>query len=251
MEFEITPTARTASPSSAWPGEAAATCDVPLRLHEPVVKGGAEGDLMELLDGRPPAMPGLCPAIRMVRNVKIAPSQVDAGRLHCHGCAPINNIVDITNYVMLEYGQPMRNGYRYVKGGSRESRLAEEGVTTPGRPGPEAHRKPSGHRRRHRAVGLAGIMGGENSEIVADTVDVVFESANFDGTCIRKGALALGMRTGAPSLKRAWTPEHPAAVNRACELGGSCWAAGGVLDGVIDILNYVPQPGTIRMDPGG
>ena len=101
-----------------------------------------------------------------------------------------------------------------------------------------------------RAVGLAGIMGGENSEIVADTVDVVFESANFDGTCIRKGALALGMRTEASAkFEKGLDPLNTLpAVNRACELV-ELLGAGEVLDGVIDILNYVPQPRTIRMDP--
>ncbi len=99
-------------------------------------------------------------------------------------------------------------------------------------------------------MGLAGIMGGENSEIVADTADVVFESANFDGTCIRKGALALGMRTEASAkFEKGLDPLNTLpAVQRACELV-ELLGAGEVVDGVIDILNYVPQPHTIRMDP--
>ena len=102
----------------------------------------------------------------------------------------------------------------------------------------------------HRAVGLAGIMGGLNSEIVADTTDVVFESACFDGTCIRKGALSLGMRTEASAkFEKGLDPLNTLpAVQRACELV-ELLGAGEVVDGVIDILNYVPQPHTIRMDP--
>ena len=93
-------------------------------------------------------------------------------------------------------------------------------------------------------------MGGENSEIVSDTTDVVFESANFDGTCIRKGALALGMRTEASAkFEKGLDPMNTLpAVNRACELV-ELLGAGEVVDGVIDVLNYVPQPRTIRMDP--
>ena len=127
----------------------------------------------------------------MVRNVKIAPSpKWMRERLRAMGVRPINNIVDITNYVMLEYGQPMHAfDYRYVKGGKIIVRRAEEGEDAhhPGRQRPQAQ-PPTMLviADEHRAVGLAGIMGGENSEIVDDTVDVVFESANFDGTSIRK-----------------------------------------------------------------
>ena len=101
-----------------------------------------------------------------------------------------------------------------------------------------------------RAVGLAGIMGGLNSEIVDDTTDVVFESACFDGTCIRKGALALGMRTEASAkFEKGLDPMNTLpAVDRACELV-ELLGAGEVVDGVIDILNHVPQPWTVTMDP--
>ncbi|MBQ9973864.1 MAG: phenylalanine--tRNA ligase subunit beta, partial [Oscillospiraceae bacterium] len=99
-----------------------------------------------------------------------------------------------------------------------------------------------------RAVGLAGIMGGLNSEIVDDTVDVVFESANFNGTCIRKTALALGMRTEASAKfeKGLDILNTLPAVDRACELV-EMLGAGEVVDGVIDILNYVPQPRTLDL----
>ena len=255
VEFEITPNRPDCLSVIGLAREAAATYDVPLRLHEPVVKGGAEGDLMELLDVETPAA-DLCPryTARMVRNVKIAPSpKWMRERLRAMGVRPINNIVDITNYVMLEYGQPMHAfDYRYVKGGKIVVRLAEEGEELTTLDG-QVRKLTANHlviADDTRAVGLAGIMGGENSEIAADTVDVVFESANFDGTCIRKGALALGMRTEASAkFEKGLDPLNTLpAVNRACELV-ELLGAGDVVDGVIDILNYVPQPRTIRMDP--
>ncbi|MCI8594871.1 MAG: phenylalanine--tRNA ligase subunit beta, partial [Oscillospiraceae bacterium] len=162
-------------------------------------------------------------------------------------------IVDITNYVMLEYGQPMHAfDYRYVKGGKIIVRRAENGeelTTLDGN-----LRKLTGNMLviadESRAVGLAGVMGGENSEIVADTADVVFESANFDGTTIRKTALALGMRTEASAkYEKGLDPMNTLpAVQRACELV-ELLGAGEVVDGVIDILNYVPQPTVLTLEP--
>ncbi len=255
VEFEITPNRPDCLSVIGLAREVSATYDAPLRLHEPVVKGGAEGNLVELLDVETPAA-DLCPryTARMVRNVKIGPSpKWMRERLRAMGVRPINNIVDITNYVMLEYGQPMHAfDYRYVKGGRIIVRLAQEGETLTTLDGQE-RKLTSSHlviADDTRAVGLAGIMGGENSEIVSDTVDVVFESANFDGTCIRKGALALGMRTEASAkFEKGLDPLNTLpAVNRACELV-ELLGAGEVVDGVIDILNCVPQPRTIRMDP--
>ena len=255
VEFEITPNRPDCLSVIGLAREVAATYDEPLRLHEPVVKGGAEGNLVELLDVETPA-DDLCPryTARMVRNVKIAPSpKWMRERLRAMGVRPINNIVDITNYVMLEYGQPMHAfDYRYVKGGKIIVRRAEEGEELTTLDG-QVRKLTANHlviADETRAVGLAGIMGGENSEIVDDTTDVVFESACFDGTCIRKGALALGMRTEASAkFEKGLDPMNTLpAVNRACELV-ELLGAGEVLDGVIDILNYVPQPHTITMDP--
>ena len=255
VEFEITPNRPDCLSVIGLAREVSATFDTPLALHEPVVKGGGAGDLTELLDVETPD-PELCPryTARMVRNVKIGPSpKWMRERLRSMGVRPINNIVDITNYVMLEYGQPMHAfDYRYVKGGKIIVRRAQEG---------EELTTLDGNVRKltanmlviadeTRAVGLAGIMGGENSEIVDDTVDVVFESANFDGTCIRKAALALGMRTEASAkFEKGLDPLNTLpAVNRACELV-ELLGAGEVIDGVIDVLNHVPQPRTITMDP--
>ena len=100
-----------------------------------------------------------------------------------------------------------------------------------------------------KPIGLAGVMGGLNSEIVEDTVDVVFESANFDGTSIRQTALALGMRTeSSGKFEKNLDPMMTVpAVNRACELV-ELLGAGEVLDGMIDILNYIPQPRTMELE---
>lgn len=255
VEFEITPNRPDCLSVIGLAREVSATFDTPLALHEPVVKGGGAGDLTELLDVETPD-PELCPryTARMVRNVKIGPSpKWMRERLRSMGVRPINNIVDITNYVMLEYGQPMHAfDYRYVKGGKivvRRAREGEELTTLDGNV-----RKLTANMLviadETRAVGLAGIMGGENSEIVDDTVDVVFESANFDGTCIRKAALSLGMRTEASAkFEKGLDPLNTLpAVDRACELV-ELLGAGEVIDGVIDVLNHVPQPRTITMDP--
>ncbi len=255
VEFEITPNRPDCLSVIGLAREVAATYDAPLTLHEPVVKGGGPGVLTELLDVETPAA-DLVPryTARMVRNVKIAPSpKWMRERLRSMGVRPINNIVDITNYVMLEYGQPMHAfDYRYVKGGKIIVRRAEEGEELTTLDG-QVRKLNANHlviADETRAVGLAGIMGGENSEIVSDTADVVFESACFDGTCIRKGALSLGMRTEASAkFEKGLDPMNTLpAVQRACELV-ELLGAGEVVDGVIDILNYVPQPRTIRMDP--
>ncbi len=255
VEFEITPNRPDCLSVIGLAREVSATFDVPYTFHQPEVKGGAEGILPELLDVETPAAQ-LCPryTARMVRNVKIAPSPLwMRQRLRAMGVRPINNIVDITNYVMLEYGQPMHAfDYRYVQGGKIIVRNACEGEHLTTLDGKE-HVLNANHlviADETRAVGLAGIMGGENSEIVDDTVDVVFESANFDGTCIRKGALALGMRTDASAkFEKGLDPMNTLpAVNRACELV-ELLGAGEVVDGVIDILNFVPQPTVLTLEP--
>ena len=255
VEFEITPNRPDCLSVIGLAREVAATYDAPLTLHEPVVKGGGPGVLTELLDVETPAA-DLVPryTARMVRNVKIAPSpKWMRERLRSMGVRPINNIVDITNYVMLEYGQPMHAfDYRYVKGGKIIVRRAQEGEHLTTLDGKE-HVLNANHlviADEHRAVGLAGIMGGLNSEIVDDTVDVVFESACFDGTCIRKGALALGMRTEASAkFEKGLDPMNTLpAVDRACELV-ELLGAGEVLPGTIDILNYVPQPRVLKLEP--
>ena len=254
VEFEITPNRPDCLSVIGLAREASSTFGRPLKLHTPEVKG-CGGSIAELVDidiedG------DLCPryTARMVRNVKIAPSpKWMRERLRSMGVRPINNIVDITNYVMLEYGQPMHAfDYRYVKGGKIVVRRAEEGEELTTLDGSVRKLNPNMLviADEHRAVGLAGIMGGLNSEIVSDTADVVFESANFDGTTIRRTALALGMRTEASAkYEKGLDPLNTLpAVERACELV-ELLGAGEVVDGVIDILNYVPQPRVLKLEP--
>ena len=255
VEFEITNNRPDCYSLIGLARETAAAFNVPMKHHEPVVRGGAEGDLCDLLDVDVQA-DDLCPryTARMVRNVKIAPSpKWMRQRLRSAGIRPINNIVDITNYVMVEYGQPMHAfDYRYVKGGKIVVRRAGEDKTLTTLDGNVRNLQPDMLviADETKPVGLAGVMGGENSEIVDDTVDVVFESANFLGASIRKTALALGMRTDASAkFEKDIDPMLTVpAVNRACELV-ELLGAGEVMDGIIDVLNYVPQPVTVKLEP--
>ena len=255
VDFEITNNRPDCYSILGLAREAAAAFNKPMRHHDTVVRGGAAGELSELLEVEVPAE-DLCRryTARMVRNVKIAPSpKWLRQRLRANGVRPINNIVDITNYVMLEYGQPMHAfDYRYVGSGKIIVRRSEPGealttldgnvrTLTPGMLVIADETKP---------IGLAGIMGGENSEIMDDTVDVVFESANFNGTSIRQTALALGMRTEASGkFEKNIDPLLTLpAVDRACELV-ELLGAGEVMDGVIDVLNDIPEPRTIELEP--
>ena len=255
VDFEITNNRPDCYSILGLAREAAAAFNKSMRHHDPVVRGGAAGELSELLEVEVPAE-DLCRryTARMVRNVKIAPSpKWLRQRLRANGVRPINNIVDITNYVMLEYGQPMHAfDYRYVGSGKIIVRRSEPGevlttldgnvrTLTPGMLVIADETKP---------IGLAGIMGGENSEIIDDTVDVVFESANFNGTSIRQTALALGMRTEASGkFEKNIDPLLTLpAVDRACELV-ELLGAGEVMDGVIDVLNDIPEPRTIELEP--
>ena len=255
VDFEITNNRPDCYSILGLAREAAAAFNKPMRHHDPVVRGGAAGELSELREVEVPAE-DLCrrDTARRVRNVKIAPSpKWLRQRLRANGVRPINNIVDITNYVMLEYGQPMHAfDYRYVGSGKIIVRRSEPGealttldgnvrTLTPGMLVIADETKP---------IGLAGIMGGENSEIMDDTVDVVFESANFNGTSIRQTALALGMRTEASGkFEKNIDPLLTLpAVDRACELV-ELLGAGEVMDGVIDVLNDIPEPRTIELEP--
>ena len=254
VDFEITNNRPDCYSIIGLAREAAAAFGQKMKHHEPVVKGSDAGNIWDYLDVEVPAE-ALCNrySSRMVANVKIGPSpKWLRQRLRANGVRPINNIVDITNYVMLEYGQPMHAfDYRYVASGKIVVREAEEG---------EQLTTLDGNVRNltegmlviaddSKAIGLAGIMGGENSEIKDDTTMVVFESANFNGTSIRKTALALGMRTDASGkFEKSLDPMMTIpAVERACELV-EMLECGDVLNGTIDIINYVPQPKTLPLE---
>ena len=254
VDFEITNNRPDCYSIIGLAREAAAAFGKTMNYHEPVVKGSDAGSIFEHLDVEVPAT-NLCNrySSRMVANVKIGPSpKWLRQRLRANGVRPINNIVDITNYVMLEYGQPMHAfDYRYVSSGKIVVREAEEGETLTTLDGTVRPLKAGMLviADETKPIGLAGIMGGENSEIVDDTTMVVFESANFNGTSIRQTALALGMRTEASGkFEKSLDPMMTIpAVQRACELV-EMLQCGDVLDGIIDIVNYVPQPKTLPLE---
>ena len=254
VEFEITNNRPDCYSIIGLARESAAAFHLPMRHHEPVVKGSKAGSIFDKLSVEVPAE-GLCNrySARMVANVKIGPSpKWLRQRLRANGVRPINNIVDITNYVMLEYGQPMHAfDYRYITSGKIVVREAEEGETLITLDGNVRALTPGMLviADDNRPIGLAGVMGGENSEIVDDTTTVVFESANFNGTSIRQTALALGMRTEASSkFEKNLDPMMTLpAVQRACELV-EMLSAGDILDGIIDVINYVPQPRTLPLE---
>ena len=255
VDFEITNNRPDCYSIIGLAREAAAAFNQPMRHHEPVVQGSETGSIFEHLDVEVPAEE-LCNryTARMVTNVKIGPSpKWMRQRLRANGVRPINNIVDITNYVMLEYGQPMHAfDYRYVGEGKIVVREAEAGEQLTTLDGNVRPLKPGMLviADENKPIGLAGIMGGENSEIKDDTVTVVFESANFNGTSIRQTALALGMRTDASGkFEKNIDPMMTLlAVERACELV-ELLQCGDVMDGTIDIINYVPQPHTVKLEP--
>ena len=254
VDFEITNNRPDCYSIIGLAREAAAAFGQKMKHHEPVVHGSDAGSIYDYLDVEVPAEQ-LCNrySSRMVANVKIGPSpKWLRQRLRANGVRPINNIVDITNYVMLEYGQPMHAfDYRYVASGKIVVREADEGETLTTLDG-NVRNLSQGMlviADDNKAIGLAGIMGGENSEIKDDTTMVVFESANFNGTSIRKTALALGMRTDASGkFEKNLDPMMTIpAVERACELV-ELLECGDVLDGIIDIINYVPQPKTLPLE---
>ena len=255
VDFEITNNRPDCYSIMGLAREAAAAFGKTMRHHEPVVQGSNAGSIFDHLDVEVPATE-LCRrySSRMVANVKIGPSpKWLRQRLRANGIRPINNIVDITNYVMLEYGQPMHAfDYRYVTSGKIVVRQAQRGESLTTLDG-TVRQLTEGMlviADDHRPIGLAGIMGGENSEIADDTTMVVFESANFDGTSIRQTALALGMRTEASGkFEKNLDPMMTIpAVERACELV-ELLECGDVLDGTIDVINYIPQPRTIPLEP--
>ena len=254
VDFEITNNRPDCYSIIGLAREAAAAFGQKMKHHDPVVKGSDAGNIWDYLDVEVPAEE-LCNrySSRMVANVKIGPSpKWLRQRLRANGVRPINNIVDITNYVMLEYGQPMHAfDYRYVASGKIVVREAQEGETLTTLDG-NVRNLTEGMlviADDNKAIGLAGIMGGENSEIKDDTTMVVFESANFNGTSIRKTALALGMRTDASGkFEKSLDPMMTIpAVERACELV-ELLECGDVLNGTIDIINYVPEAKTLPLE---
>lgn len=199
--------------------------------------------------------PELCPryTARVVKNIKLAPSpEWMQRRLASVGIRPINNIVDITNYVMEEYAQPMHAydldklaGKKIVV---RKAKQDEPFVTLDGQ-----ERKLDDSMLvicdGEKPVGIAGIMGGENSKITDDVTTMLFEAATFDGTNIRLSGKKLGMRTDAQAkFEKGLDPNNAMdAMNRACQLIEEL-GAGEVVGGAIDIYPVKKEPITIAYD---
>ena len=254
VEFEITPNRPDCLSVIGLAREASATFGRPLKLHTPEVKG-CGGSIAELVDidiedG------DLCPryTARMVKNVKIQPSPAwMRERLRNSGVRPINNIVDITNYVMLEYGQPMHAfDFSCVEGNHIIVRTAREGETIQTLDGNQRNLTTSMLCicDENKPVCVAGVMGGANSEIVGDTAMVLFESANFNGTSVHRTAAALNMRTDASSrYEKGLDPMNTLkAVERACELV-ELLGAGEVVEGVMDVIAKDSNPVTVKLEP--
>ena len=254
VEFEITPNRPDCLSVIGLAREAAATFGSELKLHTPVVKGsgGKASDYVSVTIENPE----LCPryTARVVKNVKIGPSpRWMRRRLRASGVRPISNIVDITNYVMLEYGQPMHAfDFSCVEGGKIVVRTAREGesITT-------LDDKPHALTTsmlcicdENKPVCVAGVMGGANSEIIGDTGVVLFEAANFSGPSVRRTSNALGTRTDSSGRfeKGLDVMNTMAAVNRACELV-ELLGCGEVVDGVVDVFPAPPAQTVVKLEP--
>lgn len=253
VEFEITSNRPDCFSVIGLAREAAATFDKPLMLHKPVVKAG-NGSCKDLLDVKVEA-PDLCPiySARVVKNVRVKPSpRWMRERLRAMGVRPINNIVDITNYVMLEYGQPMHSfDLRFIDENKIRVRRAKEGETITTLDGVERTLHPNNLviADANKPIAIAGVMGGEYSGIVDDTNTIVFESACFDGPSVRITARDQGMRTDASSrYEKGLDPNNCLpALERACELV-ELLDAGDVMDDVIIDDHSNKQPVRIRLD---
>lgn len=233
--------------------EAAATFGKP--FVPPVIKEVGNSEKTEDYISVDVQAPDLCSryVARVVKNIKLAPSpEWMQRRLAASGIRPINNIVDITNYVMEEYAQPM-HAYDLdtIAGKKIVVKRAEEGEKFQTLDGQERDLDSSilmicdGE----KSVGLAGIMGGENSKITDDVKTMLFEAACFDGTNIRLSGKKLGMRTDAQAkFEKGLDPNNTMeAMNRACQLIEEL-GAGEVVGGCVDVYPEKKQPITVPYD---
>ncbi len=254
VEFEITSNRPDCLSVIGLAREAAATYGTELMLHEPQVQESTEDDIHNYLSVTV-ENPELCPhyIARVVKNIKIEPSpRWMRERLRASGVRPINNIVDITNYVMLEYGQPMHAfDLKYMKGGKIIVRNAKDGESITTLDGENRTLSPEmlviADEEKPSAV--AGVMGGEYSGIMDDTNTIVFESACFNGPAVRRTAQKLGMRTESSGRYEKGLDHNTTlpAVMRACELV-QMLGAGEVVSGVIDVNNANTQPVVLKLE---
>lgn len=254
FEFEITPNRPDCLSVLGLAREVAATFDVPFKKHTPVYST-IKDDCIENYLSVTVDNAKLCPryTARVVKNIKIEPSPMWLrNRLHECGVRPINNIVDITNYVMLEYGQPMHAfDYKCLDGKAIVVRNASDNENF--KTLDDQDRKLDSSMLviadAYKSVAVAGVMGGANSEITEQTKTVVFESANFNGASVRHTTKKLGMRTDASSrFEKGLDPCLTVpALDRACELV-EMLGAGEVVDGVIDVNNDTRKRRIIKLD---
>jgi len=254
IEFEITSNRPDCFSVIGLARESAATFDK--KLFYPEVKVQESGGDVNDFASVEVLAPDLCPryAARVVRNVKIQPSpKWLRDRLRACGVRPINNIVDITNYVMLEYGQPMHAfDLNYLAGRKIVVRRAKDN---------EVIRTLDDQERvldsnmlviadAEKPVAVAGVMGGANSEITDDTHIILFEAANFNASSVRLTAKKLGMRTEASSRFEKGLDVHlvEQALDRACQLVDEL-GAGEVVAGIIDVNNSNPKPIQLLLRP--
>ena len=256
VEFEITSNRPDCLSVIGLARETAVSFNRPWNCPTPIVKGANDGDDVANYIKVAVNDSDLCArySAKVVKNVKIAPSPLWLRmRLRASGVRPINNIVDITNYVMLEYGQPMHAfDYACLSGAEINVRRANDNESFVSLDSKE-HTLDSSMlviADQNKAVALAGVMGGENSEIKDSTVTVVFESANFDGASVRVTAKKNGMRTESSArFEKGLDAENTIpALLRACELV-ELLGAGDVVDGLIDVYPGKKEPVTLPLNP--
>ena len=191
---------------------------------------------------------------KMIKNVKIGPSPAwMVHRLKAAGIRSINNIVDITNYILLEYGQPMHAfDLRHLSGGKIIVRDAKDGevIKTLDEQDRTLNSNDLVIADAEKAVAIAGVMGGFNSEIEDDTTTVVFESATFDAVSVRLTAQKAGLRTEASSRYEKGLDVNNTipAVDRACQLVEEL-GCGEVVGGMIDVVGNIPSPTVLAFRP--
>lgn len=254
VEFEITSNRPDCMSVIGLARETHATFDRPYTVKEPAYKG-IDGDINSMLKVTIHNKE-LCPRYiaGVVKNVKIGMSpRWMRERLRASGVRPINNFVDITNYVMLEYGHPMHAfDIRYIDGAEINIRSAKEGekITTLDGAERTLTEKMLVIADANKPVAVAGVMGGEYSGIMDDTVDVVFEAACFDGASVRTTAKALGMRTDASArFEKGLDPQNAyPALMRAFELV-EMLGCGEVVKTIIDADYSDKTPKGVEFDP--
>ncbi len=255
VEFEITSNRPDCLSVIGLARETAISFDKPLNIPAPTVKELGDGDKIENYLSVKISDPDLCYryAAKVVKNVKIEPSPLWLRmRLRAAGVRPINNIVDITNYVMLEYGQPMHAfDYAMLSGSAINVRRATDGELFKSLDDKD-HVLDSTMLAicdEKKPCALAGVMGGANSEIKDSTTTVVFESACFSGPSVRVTAKKNGMRTESSArFEKGLDPENcMAGLLRACEMV-QLLGAGDVVDGTIDVYPTKPEATVLPLD---